>query len=86
LLKGTDFYFLCYSDKKGTLKNRETNEGKQRKRITVTSSLNEKSKDQLGYRVVVRGRGEALLRACSLPTVSTIQQTSLEIFEDDVNG
>ncbi len=50
------------------------------RRVTVTSSLNEISRDHLGDRVVEKGGG---VSARSQPF---LQQASGQIFKDDVNG
>jgi hypothetical protein len=48
------------------------------RRITVTSSLEELSTNQLGNRVVVRGGG--------VTVHPFLQQASGKIYKDDVNG
>jgi hypothetical protein len=52
-----------------------------RRRITVTSSVDKVSTDQLGNRVVVRGRG--INPPTPTPFYSTVQQASGQIFKDD---
>jgi hypothetical protein len=53
-----------------------------RRRITVTSSLNEITTDQLGNRVVARGGGRCL----SARPHPFLQQASGQISKDNVNG
>jgi hypothetical protein len=67
---------------RGEGKGGSTHEGNSRRRMTVTSSLNEISTDQLGIRVVVREGGVTP----PTPMHSFLQQASGQIFKDDVNG